>query len=165
MKVGIAEAKRTLSSLINRVAFGRERIVLVSRGRPKAALVSIEDLLLLESPGRSESCKKAPEDAALLRRQLGSLGLEPIAGELVSILKNHGVVRAAVFGSRARGTAGAKSDLDLLVEFREGKTLLDLAELQMALKENLGVNAHVVTYAALHPAIREKVLQEQVVIL
>jgi len=60
LKVGIAEAKKNLSSLINRVAYGKERIVLVSRGRPKAALVSIEDLLLLESPGRGESRKKAP---------------------------------------------------------------------------------------------------------
>jgi prevent-host-death family protein len=46
--VGIAEIKRSISALVNRVAFGRERIVLTSRGKPKAALVSIEDLEQLE---------------------------------------------------------------------------------------------------------------------
>ncbi len=85
MKVNIAEAKRTFSSLVNRVVYGRERIILVSRGRPKAALVSIEDLLLLESLGQSEGRKKALEDAALLRRQLSSSELEPVVEELESI--------------------------------------------------------------------------------
>ena len=42
--VGIAEIKRDISTIVNRVAFGRERIILTSRGKPKAAVVSIEDL-------------------------------------------------------------------------------------------------------------------------
>ena len=46
--VSIAEAKHSISTIVNRVAFGRERIVLTSRGRPKAALVSIEDLQKLK---------------------------------------------------------------------------------------------------------------------
>jgi len=40
--------KRDISELINRVAYGGERIVLTSRGEPKAALVSIEDYRRLE---------------------------------------------------------------------------------------------------------------------
>lgn len=44
----IAEARAGLSSLINRVAHGKERIILTSRGRPKAALVGLEDLSALE---------------------------------------------------------------------------------------------------------------------
>ena len=35
--------KRDISDLVNRVACRGERIVLTSRGKPKAALVSIED--------------------------------------------------------------------------------------------------------------------------
>jgi prevent-host-death family protein len=46
--VGIAEARRDLSAIINRVVYGGERIVLSSRGKPKAAIVSIEDLHRLE---------------------------------------------------------------------------------------------------------------------
>jgi prevent-host-death family protein len=46
--VGIAEARRDLSAIINRVVYGGERIILTSRGKPKAAIISIEDLLRLE---------------------------------------------------------------------------------------------------------------------
>lgn len=41
--VSIGRVKRDISELVNRVAFGGERIVLTSRGKPKAALVSIDD--------------------------------------------------------------------------------------------------------------------------
>ena len=43
-RVSIGQVKRDISELVNRVAYGGERIVLTSRGRPKAALVSIADL-------------------------------------------------------------------------------------------------------------------------
>jgi len=35
--------KRDISDLVNQVAYGGKRIVLTSRGKPKAALISIED--------------------------------------------------------------------------------------------------------------------------
>jgi prevent-host-death family protein len=41
--VPIGQVKRDISDLVNRVAYRRERIILTSRGKPKAALVSIED--------------------------------------------------------------------------------------------------------------------------
>jgi prevent-host-death family protein len=43
-KASVAHAKNTLSSLINKVAYGKTRVVLESRGKPKAALISTEDL-------------------------------------------------------------------------------------------------------------------------
>jgi prevent-host-death family protein len=56
-KASVAEAKNTLSSLINKVAYGKTRVVLESRGKPKAALVSTGDLEQLE---RLEQGVKAP---------------------------------------------------------------------------------------------------------
>jgi prevent-host-death family protein len=47
-KASIAQARNTLSALINSVAYGKVRVVLESRGKPKAALVSMEDLNKLE---------------------------------------------------------------------------------------------------------------------
>lgn len=47
-RTSIAEARADLSSLVNRVAHGGERVVLTSRGRPKAALIGLEDLRALE---------------------------------------------------------------------------------------------------------------------
>jgi prevent-host-death family protein len=43
IRVPIGQVKRDLSDLVNRVAYGGERIPLMSRGKPKVALVSIED--------------------------------------------------------------------------------------------------------------------------
>jgi prevent-host-death family protein len=42
-QINIGRVKRDISELVNRVAYGGERIVLTSRGKPKAALVSLED--------------------------------------------------------------------------------------------------------------------------
>jgi len=41
--ISIGQVKRDISKLVNRVAFGAERIVLTSRGKPKAVLISMED--------------------------------------------------------------------------------------------------------------------------
>lgn len=39
----IGRVKRDISDLINRVAYGGERIILTSRDKPKAVLVSMDD--------------------------------------------------------------------------------------------------------------------------
>lgn len=47
-KVSTVEARDQLSTIINRAAFGKERVVLTRRGKELAALVPIEDVRLLE---------------------------------------------------------------------------------------------------------------------
>ncbi len=47
-KISIAEAREQLSTIINRAAFGKERVVLTRRGKELAAVVPLEDLELLE---------------------------------------------------------------------------------------------------------------------
>lgn len=84
---------------------------------------------------------------------------------IVEILRAHGVTRAAVFGSFARGAANDQSDIDVLVEFAGSKGLLDLAGLELELGDLLGRDVEVLTYRALNPRIRDRVLREQVPIL
>ncbi len=68
--IGIAEIKRSISTIINRVTFGRERIILTSRGKPKAALVSIEDLQKLEAMEKTYTPpSRAQRKAALAMAQ------------------------------------------------------------------------------------------------
>ena len=86
---------------------------------------------------------------------------EQIKSKALPILKNHGVARAALFGSVVREDRTAQSDIDILVEFGEGKTLLDLVGLQLELEEQLKANVDVVTYDALHPQLRAIVMKEQ----
>ena len=48
IQVSIGQVKRDISELVNRVAYQGERIVLTSRGRPKAVLVSVADYARLQ---------------------------------------------------------------------------------------------------------------------
>ena len=44
----MADARKKISNIINRVAFGDESFVLTRRGEPMAALVSMKELKLLQ---------------------------------------------------------------------------------------------------------------------
>ena len=47
-RITTADARKRFSNIINRVAFGDEAFVLTRRGEPIAALVSIQELKLLQ---------------------------------------------------------------------------------------------------------------------
>jgi prevent-host-death family protein len=48
-KVSTAEAREQFSDLVNRAAYGKERVVVLRRGKEVAALVPIEDVRLLDA--------------------------------------------------------------------------------------------------------------------
>lgn len=64
--------------------------------------------------------------------------IEEIRKKILPILKCYDVVRAAIFGSFARKNTKKSSDMDILVEFKGEKSLLDLAGLRLGLEELLG---------------------------
>ena len=51
MRVGVRQAGRQLSQLINRAVYGCERIVITSRGKPKAILLSVGEYERLGAKG------------------------------------------------------------------------------------------------------------------
>ncbi|MBI5220766.1 MAG: nucleotidyltransferase family protein [Candidatus Liptonbacteria bacterium] len=65
------------------------------------------------------------------------MDLANITEIVTPILRRYGVKRAAVFGSAARGEAGADSDVDLLIELDEPLGLLKLAQLNYVLEDAL----------------------------
>ena len=65
-----------------------------------------------------------------------------------------------VFGSVARGEEREGSDIDLLVTLEPGRTLLDLARLELRLERLLGRRVDVVTEAGLREPIRSEALRE-----
>lgn len=91
--------------------------------------------------------------------------IREIRERIYPILKRYSVVRAALFGSFARGEAQKDSDLDLLVQFKGRKSLLDLAGLEIELEKKLGRKADVLTYNSIHPLLKERILREEVAIL
>jgi hypothetical protein len=72
---------------------------------------------------------------------------------LRAVAKAHGVRAMWLFGSAARGTARAASDLDFLVELDEGRSLVDLVGVKQDLESLFGRSADVFTRASLKPGI------------
>jgi predicted nucleotidyltransferase len=83
---------------------------------------------------------------------------------IADTLHKYGVTRAALFGSIVKGEETKDSDIDILVEFEPGRSLLDLAGLKAELERILNRKVDVVTYRSLHPLLRDQILTEQVVI-
>jgi len=80
--------------------------------------------------------------------------------EILRIAELHGARNVRVFGSAGRGEDSEGSDLDLLVEFEPGRSLLDHVALVQELEDLLGCPVDVVTEKALHWYIRDKVKGE-----
>jgi prevent-host-death family protein len=55
MLVSIGRVKRDISEMVNRVAYGGQRLVLTSRGKPKAALISYADYQRLQEVEGNQS--------------------------------------------------------------------------------------------------------------
>jgi len=91
--------------------------------------------------------------------------IERIRKKILPVLHRYDVARAAIFGSFAKGENKEGSDIDILVEFKGEKSLLGLAGLKIALEELLKMQVDVLTYNSLHPLLKERILNEQEVIL
>jgi predicted nucleotidyltransferase len=82
--------------------------------------------------------------------------------KMMLTLKKYGVKKAGIFGSYARGEQNKDSDLDVLVEISDKKTLLFLAELKVILSNLLHRNVDLVEYDYVHPLIKEDVLKQEI---
>ncbi|GBC84582.1 hypothetical protein HRbin11_01013 [bacterium HR11] len=80
--------------------------------------------------------------------------------EILRICAKYGAHNVRVFGSVARGEADETSDLDLIVTFEPGRTLLDHAALVLELEKRLGCRVDVISERGMKPRIRERVLKE-----
>jgi uncharacterized protein len=96
------------------------------------------------------------------RKRWSLEGLRTRRAEIDGLAARRGASHLRVFGSVARGEQGVGSDVDLLVEFEPGRSLLDLGGLIADLEEALDCPVDVVTLEELRPGMREKVLSEAV---
>jgi predicted nucleotidyltransferase len=69
----------------------------------------------------------------------------------------HGAQNVRVFGSVARGEDRPNSDVDLLVDMADDRSLLDLVALAQELEELLERRVDILTEQSLAPAIRDRV--------
>jgi predicted nucleotidyltransferase len=79
---------------------------------------------------------------------------------ILSIAAKRGAHNVRVFGSAARGEAREDSDIDLIVEFEQGRSLLDHAALVLDLEEILERKVDIVTENGLYWLLRRRILKE-----
>ena len=88
-----------------------------------------------------------------------------LLGEHKPVLaQRFGVTRLALFGSVARGTASADSDIDLLVEFDGPATSSRYFGVQFYLEDLFGCPVDLVTAKALRPRLRPYIERDAVTI-
>ncbi len=86
--------------------------------------------------------------------------------KIVPILIKNDVKHAAIFGSYARGEATKKSDVDILIEYKnDDKSLFDLVDLQSELEKTLKKRVDLITYESIYHRLRGHILKSQKVIL
>lgn len=97
-----------------------------------------------------------------MRSQLGPQAdrLRRQRRRLLDAAAKHGIGHLRAFGSLARGEATDESDVDLLVDLKSGRTLLDLAAFRREAGEILDLPVDVATADMLKDHIRDEVLSE-----
>lgn len=83
--------------------------------------------------------------------------------ELVrAIAARHGASNLRIFGSVARGDTNEDSDLDVLIDIEEGRSLFDLVAIKQDLEDLFACKVDVGTSRSLRPRIKDRVLREAV---
>ena len=83
-----------------------------------------------------------------------SLGLDTNVGEdVLELCRRNDISYLGVFGSFSRGEQTDKSDLDLLVTFSTGKSLIDHIRIEKEFESLLGRKVDLITERSLSPYI------------
>ena len=81
---------------------------------------------------------------------------------IIRIAGRHGATEVRLIGSVARGEARADSDVDLLVTWSEGTSLLDQAALMLELEKLLGRKVDIASDGWVKPSIRESAYRDAI---
>jgi len=90
--------------------------------------------------------------------------IKRLRAHLPEISQRFEVKSLSLFGSYVKGRQRKRSDLDILVEFREPPSFFEFLALERHLSELLGVKVDLVMKEALKPAIGKHVLTETVAV-
>ena len=89
---------------------------------------------------------------------------QEIFKKIIEFLKNEGVKKISVFGSYVRGEEKGESDIDIIVEFSERKSLLELVRIERELSEFLGIKVDLLTEQSISPYLIDSIRKEMEVI-
>ena len=90
---------------------------------------------------------------------------EEIFEKIARLLKDRGVRKIAVFGSYVRGEEKPESDIDIIVEFSDRKSLLELVRIERKIVvRNLGIKMDLLTEKSISPYLVDTIRAEMDVI-
>lgn len=101
----------------------------------------------------------------MAKKKISKLTIKRIAKIAIPLLKKNGVVKAGIFGSAVRGKMKKTSDVDFLIKFGKGKSLLDFVKLKHQLEDKLNRDVDLVEYSVIKERIKEQILNDEVKIL
>ena len=82
-----------------------------------------------------------------------------------AVLRENGATAVFVFGSRARGSERADSDLDLFIDYdptAKIPNMFRLMQIEEKISETLGIPVTITTRNALHPSMKESIERDAV---
>ncbi len=87
---------------------------------------------------------------------------QELYNRLIIILNKYEVNRISIFGSYVTGLDSPKSDIDILVEFSDRKSLLELVSIENELTDELGINVDLLTEKSISPYLIDDIKREMV---
>jgi len=140
-------------------------VVITNHGKPEAIIRKfseddIEDLVINNNVIKT----MPPENGFLISEEKGSVNTQATRKKIINILKNSNASLIKVFGSFARGDFDSNSDIDLIVNFSDRKSLIDLARIEDDLENSTGYKIRLLTENSISPYILERVNREAKVI-
>ena len=79
---------------------------------------------------------------------------------ILRLAAQYGIRSVRLFGSVVRGEARADSDVDVLIDFEPGRSLLDQVGFEQDLEALLGCKVDVVVEVGLSPYLQDRILHE-----
>ena len=97
--------------------------------------------------------------------KVGSMKRDEVLEKLLQMLKTYGAKKVVLFGSYARGEENPESDIDVIVEFSESKSLLELVRIEREISEALGIKVDLLTEKSVSPYLMDAIRKEMRVLL
>lgn len=89
---------------------------------------------------------------------------EELFSKIASFLEKYGATKVAIFGSYVRREEKPESDIDVLVDFAEQKSLLILVNIELELSDYLGIKVDLLTEKSISPYLIDGIKKEARVI-
>lgn len=96
--------------------------------------------------------------------QRNNINKEKIIETIKEFLQKEGAKSVSIFGSFARDEEKLSNDIDIIVEFQETKSLLNLVRIERELSELLDIKVDLITKDSISPYLKEIIDKEKKVL-